>query len=188
LLASERGAHLLIVDCRLRRLAEELQVQTVWPQVLLAYAVEKKAIANSTYSLAVIKMFLGNRHFISLGPQDLLMMCYQGDDWLQHGIRKYKLYLSDANTDFKSALDVSLEFLLAVAQSLAQMGTLGEFLKHIAEGLLRHKDCPSDLATQIGVFIDNLTRLDQITYLYGPAGVVEKKRLSIRRDYLRLCV
>jgi hypothetical protein len=168
LLAAERGAHLLTVDGRLRYWAAAALVQGVWPQALLMFAVSKEAISGFTYSLATARMLLGNRSFVSLRAEDLLIMCRQGDAWLKYGIARYKRYLSDSGTEFESAIDITLEFLLYVAKSFVHVGAFAELLKHTVEGILRRKDCPPDVMDRIATFLTNLLSPNEPAYLYGP--------------------
>jgi hypothetical protein len=101
-------------------------------------------------------MFLGNRSFVSLGPQDLLLMCHQGTNWARHGIARYKRCLADPGTEFESAFGTTLDFVQSAAFSCTYMGALAELLRHLVEGLVRHKDCPENILDSVEEFVSIL--------------------------------
>jgi len=186
LLAAEQGANLLTLDGRLRQLAALMSLQGIWPQTLLSHALNQGAISGDKYSLATIRMFLSNRNFVSLTARDLLMMCYQGDVWLKYGIAKYKKYVSSPKLRFDAIFNITLEFLNLVAMSVPQMGAFAELLKHVAEGLLRHKDCPQDVMERIEIFMVDLLKPVGIEYLYRPNAEARDQRLQFELQHIRL--
>lgn len=156
LLAVEKGLCLLTVDGRLRNIAGLIEVPGVWPQVLAMHAAERGQVSGVAYSLACVRMFFGNRTFVSLGPYDLLLMCHQGTGWARAGIARFKRYLADPGTEFKSALKIALDFIAAAAGACTYMGAIAELLRHVVEGLMRHKDCPDYLLDHVEAFVRGL--------------------------------
>jgi tetratricopeptide (TPR) repeat protein len=185
LLAAERGAHLLTIDGRLRHWATAALLQGVWPQVALQHAVHKGIITSDTYSFATVRMFLQNRNFISLLPQDVLLMCQQGDSWMKYGMARYKKYISEPGTQFESVFNVTMDFLCYVAQSSTHVGAFAELLKHLVEGLLRHKDCPQDSMGRIAKFLIKLLRVEGFEYLYAPVAAIQEAALAKQFKYFR---
>lgn len=155
-LAVEKGLCLLTVDGRLRNVASLMQLPGVWPQVLQIHALEVGQLTQSEYSLATVRAFLRNRTFISLGPQDVLLMCHQGTSWARTGVARFKRYLADPGTEFQSAFRTTLDFVHAAAFSCTYMGALAELLRHVVEGLMRHKDCPADVLDLVETFVRGL--------------------------------
>jgi hypothetical protein len=119
-------------------------------------ASERGQLEPSTYSIAAVRMFLSNRSFVSLAPQDLLLMCHQGTQWARQGLARFKRYLADPATEFQSALEITLEFIGATAFACTYMGALAELLRHLVEGLMRHKDCPPNVLDQVETFVRDL--------------------------------
>ena len=156
LLAVEKGLCLLTIDGRLRNVANLIEVPGVWPQALAMHAADAGHVSAMAYSLASVRMFLGNRSFVSLGPYDLLLMCHQGTGWARMGIARFKKYLADQGTEFKSALRIALDFIGAAAGAATYMGALAELLRHLVEGLMRHKDCPADLLDHVEKYVRRL--------------------------------
>ncbi len=156
LLAVEKRLCLLTVDGRLRNVAGLVDVPGVWPQVLAMHSLEAGLIDLMTYSLATVRTFLGNRTFVSLGPNDLLVMCHQGTTVARSGVAQFKTYLADPATEFKSALNSALSFIAMAAAACTYLGAIAELLRHVVEGLVRHKDCPEDLLDQIEAFLRKL--------------------------------
>lgn len=156
LLAVEKSLCLLTVDGRLRSVASLVDVPGVWPQVLAMHAADIGHVSAMAYSLATVRMFLSNRTFVSLGSHDLLLMCHQGTSWARIGITRFKKYLADPSTEFKSALSTALRFIAAAAAACTYMGALAELLRHAIEGLMRHKDCPEDVLDQVETVVRGL--------------------------------
>jgi tetratricopeptide (TPR) repeat protein len=186
-LAAERNLCVVTVDGRLRNVAALLKLQGVWPQVLLMHATEKGQFTQPAYSLATAKMFLSNRSFVSLGPQDLLMMCHQGTRWTRFGIARYKQYLADERTEFTSAFKTSLEFVHAVAFSCTHMGAVAEVLRHVVEGLARHKACPDSFLLDLEAFVSDLLGPGSI-YPYPPLKKAEEAKRQARLRFLLAAV
>jgi hypothetical protein len=176
MLTAEHGGVLVTVDGHLRQWAVAAQLQGIWPQVLLMHAAAVGHITQPTYAVATVKMFMANRGFISLRAFDLLMMCHQGDNWLKFGVGRYARYLADPGTDFKLAFEISLEFFQLVAKLLSQFGVLGELVKHVVEGLIRHKDCWPNVMEKLDEFFEQLFRRDSLTLHYQPAAETAKNR------------
>lgn len=156
MLAAENEGVLITLDGRLRQWAADVNVCSVWPQPILMNAANKGLMSGAQYSLATAKLFMANRTFTSLSANDVLMLCVQGDNWLQFGFSKYVQYLGHPNTEFSAALNISLDFINRTAKPGVQLAVIGEFLKHIVDGLLRHKDCPTNIMLEIEDFIKAL--------------------------------
>lgn len=139
-LAIEKGLRLFTVDGRLRNIAALFEVTGVWPQALAMHARDKGLLEHRDYALAIIRMFLSNRTFVSLSPYDLLLMCHQGKAWAQTGIAQFKKYLADPATEFKSGVQTTLDFIAMATRSCTYLGAIAELLRHTVEGLMRHKD------------------------------------------------
>ena len=155
-LAAEKSLCLLTVDGRLRHWASVVGISGVWPQVLLMHAAESGQLAPQAYSMAAVRMFLSNRSFVSLAPQDLLLMCHQGTHWARQGLARFKRYLADPATEFQSAFKTTLDFIGAAAFACTYMGALAELLRHLVEGLMRHKDCPEDVLDLVETFVRDM--------------------------------
>lgn len=188
MLASEKEAVLVTLDGHLRQWATATHVTSIWPQVLLMHAAAVGDISDTNYSLTTAKLFMANRSFTSLSSYDLLMMCHQGDNWLQFGFGKYVRHLSHPNIEFRASYRISLEFIHRVAYSLAQMGALAELLKHIVAGLLRHKDCPATAISEIDGFLEILLERDSFAEYYPPAAVAAQHSYERRLAFLKACV
>ena len=146
LAAAEHGAALISLDARLRFLAAHLGILGVWPQALLMYARDLGKLSPMSYSLATIRQMFANRTFISISSEDLAFMAYQGTEWLKLGISRFTRHLAQPETEFNSALRVSVEFMQRlVSEGPCHFGAVCRILELVAEGLFRHKDAPSNL-------------------------------------------
>lgn len=142
LLTAEKGATLFTVDGRLAQFGLlAAGVKSVWPQEVLKYAKENKKLHPQQYQLAVIRMLLRNRSFVSLQADDLVFMCLQGGYALSEGLQRFKDYLSSSLTERVSALSIAFDFLALQIQQVIQLKAFAEILGHIAEATLRHPDC-----------------------------------------------
>jgi hypothetical protein len=149
LAAVEHRANVLVLDARLRALAAAIGVQGAWPQVFL-FSRSGKAITQLDYSLAVLKMLFTRRDFVTLNATDLLALTDQGDAWLQMGVNRMRGYLAVPTVDFKSATSVTVEYLGQLfRRGHCQFGAVLELFSYLAEGLLRHKDCPKDFTETV---------------------------------------
>ena len=83
-------------------------------------------------------------------------MCHQGTSWARAGIARFKRYLADPGTEFQSAFGTALYFVQAAAFSCTYMGALAELLRHVVEGLTRHKECPPDVLDLVEDFVRGL--------------------------------
>lgn len=144
--AAEYEATLISLDAHLRAIAALGGIQGIWPQVLLMYACVTGKLPAMSYSLGTMRQLFGNRAFVSVAAADLALMSYQGTEWLKFGISRFSRYIASPETDFKSALRVSVEFLQRLAhQGPCHFGALCRILRLLAEGLFRHKDAPDEL-------------------------------------------
>lgn len=150
LAAAEHGATLISLDARLRFLAAHLGLPGVWPQVLLIYARDLGQLPAVSYSLAMIRQMFANRTFISVASEDLVLMAYQGTEWLKFGMSRFTRHLALPETEFNSALRVAVEFLQRLATGgPCHFGAASRILQRLAEALFRHKDAPKDLARRL---------------------------------------
>lgn len=184
LVAAETGAHIFTVDGRLRSWAGHLQIQGVWPQVVLMHALQLLALMQSAYSLAAARMFLSNRSFVMLGGFDLALLCQQGTNWLKGGVARFKQYLNSDTILFDSVLTATLECLQVLSQSSTTMGAFGELLCHVTEGLARNKNCPADLPEKLVQFLMNLLTPTDAVYLYKPADMERTRAVRRTLEYL----
>lgn len=146
LAAEEHRATLISLDARLRFLATHLGIPGVWPQVLLMYARDLGKLSAMSYSLATIRQLCANRTFVSVASEDLAVMAYQGTEWLKFGMSRFTRYIALPETEFNSALRVSVEFLQQLShEGPCHFGAVCRILQLLAEGLFRHKDAPIDL-------------------------------------------
>lgn len=182
-LAVERNLCLVTVDGRLRNVARHVNVLGVWPQALLMHASAVGKLTQRAYSHCTVQMFLGNRSFVSLGPQDLLLMCHQGTHWARQGIARYKRYLADPGTEFESAFRTTLDFVQAAAFSCTYMGALAELLRHLVEGLMRHKDCPENVLDDVEEFVGVLLG-EGSPYPYPALREMEQAEKQAQLKYL----
>jgi hypothetical protein len=142
LLVAEYGATLLTVDGRLAQLCIAATGQdSIWPQSLLERAFLIRQMSQRTYSLAVIKEFLGGRSFVSLSSHDLLFMCWQGTEALRLGLHRLKDYISNPSTDLLSVQLVAFHFLRTLVALSIQIKAFLELFSHIIEAIFQHPQC-----------------------------------------------
>ena len=148
LLCQERGASLLTLDERLGRIAGLFGIKSAKPQELLLYSASVRKIGALDYSLAMVKMMLARRSFISLTVNDLIAMMDQGDRWVSIGIGALREYLADPHLNFETASNVVVRFLCGLyARGNCEFGVSLELIEFLIEPLLRHKGCPKDWVT-----------------------------------------
>ncbi|NVI84065.1 hypothetical protein [Janthinobacterium sp. BJB401] len=186
LLAKAANATVLTLDGRLRFvLGVVAKVPGVWPQALLMHCASKNLVDPMMVAATTIRQFLQNRSFVSMGSADLTWMVLQGGVYLQHGMRRFKFYLSSDETDFASVTHVAFEFLAQIASLQIHLGAFGELLEHVVEAAMRHKQCPPDFETQVANFIVNVTSdANKIIHLYEPANELSAKRMRLQRRSL----
>ncbi len=154
LVATEHKSTLLALDQRFRMMAEYCGLNGVWPQVLLMEQLSKGQMTQRDYSRASLQMFFRNRNFVSLRAQDLLVLVYQGGDWLDAGIRRFAKHIAHDTTEFNSAAHVTLDFIrLIIRSGGCQFGVVLELLERLVEGLFRHKSCPDDFSERVLSFL-----------------------------------
>ena len=147
LLCQERGASLLTLDDRLKKIASLFGVKSVWPQELLLHMAAAGRIKALDYSLAVIKMMLWRRTFVALTVDDLTALMDQGEPWVSVGINALREYLTDPVLRFDSSVNVVVTFLgWLYARGNCEFGVVLELIEYLFEALMRHKDCPKDWA------------------------------------------
>lgn len=185
-LAKDCNATLLTIDGRLRMLAKfGVEVNGVWPQVLLMHCLSTGRITPEKSAEFTIKQFLTNRNFVSLSSWDLVWMVMQGDNYIQRGIQTFKRYLECPHTDFESSSNVALEFLAATLRLNVQLGAFGDLFVHIIEPIFRRKDCPADFYKVVEAFVYNLLMEPAgMPYLYLSANLLQGQRISIQRKFL----
>lgn len=150
LLSLQEKAHLLSIDGRLRNIAAMFGTLGAWPQVLLMHALLKREISARDYSVACLKMFFANRSFISLRDIDLTMMAYQGEGWLDFGIRRFAKLIAESEMEFESALRVSMQFLgMLFRFGNCHFGVISQLLGVLVAGLKKHKHGVEDLRAKV---------------------------------------
>ena len=182
-LAAEHNLCLVTVDGRLRNVAALVNIRGVPLQVVMMHAADTGKLTPRAYCYATVRMFMSNRWFVSLGSHDLLLMCHQGTQWARLGITRYKRYLANPGTEFQSALDATLRFVREAAAACTTLAALAELLRHLVEGLARHKDCRDDLLDRLQHFVDLLLGPDS-PFPYPLLKVVEKAKKLEVREYL----
>jgi len=196
LLSMQENASLLSIDGRLRNIASMFGISGVWPQMVLMHALSKQEISGRDYSVACLKMFFANRSFISLGAFDLTMMAYQGEDWLDFGIRKFAKLIAEGEMEFDSALRVSMEFLgMLFRFGNCQFGVIGQLLGILVASLRRHKHSVKDLKLQVTELLtrslgsfgtDHPDYIRRVVALTFAADVDAKSTLPLRVKVLKI--
>lgn len=150
LLTAEKNATLFTLDGRLAQFGfVAAKLKSVWPQEVLRYAGERGKLTHQQYALAVVRMFLRNRSFVSLGAYDLVFMCLQGGYMLTEGFQRFKDYLASSSTELVSAVSVAFEFLELQARHPTQFKAFAELLEHIVEASLRHPHCNQEALLKV---------------------------------------
>ncbi|MEJ5030776.1 tetratricopeptide repeat protein [Comamonas sp. MYb69] len=139
----EHQSTLISLDARLRAIASVINIPGVWPQALMMHARDVGKISGMSYSLATIRQLIANRTFVSVAAEDLTAMAYQGTEWLKLGMSRFTKYIAFGDTEFNSALTVSVDFIQLLAyQGPCHFGALCKILERLVESLFRHKDAP----------------------------------------------
>lgn len=185
LLTAEKKATLFTVDGRLAQFTLiAAKLKSVWPQEVLRYALEQGKLTQQEYSFAVVRMFLRNRSFVSLGAYDLVFMCQQGGYALTEGLQRFKDYLASSSTELGSAVSVAFEFLEMQAQHPTQFKAFTELLGHIVEASLRHPHCNHEVLLKFVVdFASDITR--KINSPLVPYAAVEEYQQKRMRFYVK---
>ncbi|GCL65539.1 hypothetical protein AQPW35_46200 [Rubrivivax pictus] len=151
--ALERGLCLITTDLRLRQIADQVQVRGVWPQVLLQHAAEKGVLTRQRYSLSALRLLLSNRSFVPLTPADLWVLFQQSTPWVRHGVVRLKAYLAKPSVHFESTYGIVKSFIGLAAMQGMRLLALGEVVRHLMEGVMRHKDAtPETMREMLEVF------------------------------------
>ncbi|MBT9506828.1 hypothetical protein [Rhodoferax sp.] len=182
LLTEEKKATLFTVDGRLAQfgfLAAGLK--SVWPQEVLRYASERGQLTRQQYAFAVVRMFLRNRSFVSLGAYDLVFMCLQGGYALTAGLQRFKDYLASSSTELGSAVSVAFEFLELQARHPTQFKAYAELLEHIVEASLRHPHCNHEelLKFALEFAIDMARKSNGALVPYAPVEGHRQERMRV---------
>jgi len=141
--ALERGLCLITTDLRFRQIADQVQVRGVWPQVLLQHAAEKEVLSPRRYSLSVLRLLLSNRSFVPLRPEDLWVLFQQSTPWVRFGLVRLKAYLANPGMHFESTYGIVKSFVALAAMRGMSLMALAEVVRHLMEGVMRHKDATS---------------------------------------------
>ncbi|WP_168560628.1 hypothetical protein [Rhizobacter sp. SG703] len=185
LLTAEKNATLFTVDGRLAQFGFiAAKVKSVWPQEVLRYAGERGALTHLQYTFAVVRMFLRNRNFVSLGSYDLVFMCLQGGCALTEGLQRFKDYLASSSTELVSAVSVAFEFLELQARQPTQFKAFAELLGHIVEASLRHPHCNQEALLRAAVdFASDMARKSNGILI--PYAAVEGHRQQRMKVYAK---
>lgn len=187
LLTAEKKAILFTVDGRLAQfgfLAAGLK--SVWPQEVLRYAGGRGQLTLQQYAFAVVRMFLRNRSFVSLGAYDLVFMCLQGGYALTEGLQRFKDYLASSSTELGSAVSVAFEFLEQQARHPTQFKAFAVLLEHIVEASLRHPHCDHEGLLKVAVdFACDMARKSNGPLVpYAPVENHRHKRMRVYSEVL----
>jgi hypothetical protein len=186
LLTAEKNAILFTVDGRLAQFGlVTSELKSVWPQEVLRYAGESGKLSFQQYTFAVIRMFLRNRSFVSLGAYDLVFMCQQGGYALTEGLLRFKDYLASASTDLGSAMSVAFEFLELQARHPTQFKAFAELVGHVVEAGLRHPECDHEQFLRLAFsFVNEMARNSNGPFV--PYTHVEDFRRAHSRIYTKV--
>lgn len=186
LLVKAADATVLTLDGRFRLVLEIVaKVQGVWPQAVLMHCASKDLIGPMKLASATVRQFLLNRSFVSLGSGDLTWMVLQGGVYLQHGMLRFKAYLSADETEFASVVTVAFEFLQRIAALRIHLGAFGELFEHVLEAAMRHKQCPPDFNKMVTQFVVDLTgTVNESAHVYGKANLIPSQRVQMQQRHL----
>ncbi len=186
MLASEKEAVLVSLDGHLRGWAAAVNIQGVWPQVVLMQAERTGVLSKDQYALSAARLFMAQRAFTALNSYDLLILCMQGDTWLQFGFSKYLRHLAHPNTEFETALNVALAFIQELSAQLLTFGVVAEFVRHLVHGLLRHPECPDTMMSIMDNFLERLIKPAR-TYadFYPPAADTRQRQYEAQLGFLK---
>lgn len=187
LLTAEKSATLFTVDGRLAQFGFiAAKLKSVWPQEVLRYAGEHGKLTHQQYSYAVVRMFLRNRSFVSLGSYDLVFMCLQGGHVLTEGLQRFKDYLASSSTELASAASVAFEFLELQTRHRTQFKAFAELLDHIVEASLRHPHCDQEALLNIARnFASEMAHKSNSPLVpYAPVENLRKMRMRVYTEVL----
>ena len=186
LLAKAAGAVILTLDGRFRFVLEIVaKVPGICPQALLMHCTSNQSLSPTKLASATVRQFLLNRSFVSLSSGDLAWMILQGNAYLQHGMRRFKAYLSADESEFASVVSVAFEFLQQIAALRIHLGAFGELFEHVLEAAMRHKQCPPDFDKWATQFVVGLTdTLNKNVYVYEKANLIPSQRVKMQQRYL----
>lgn len=186
LLTAEKNATLFTVDGRLAQFGfVAAKLKSVWPQEVLRYAGERGKLTHQQYTFAVVRMFLRNRSFVSLGAYDLVFMCLQGGYALTEGLQRFKDYLASSSTELGSAVSVAFEFLELQARHPTQFKAFAELFGHIVEASLRHPHCNHEALVRVALdFASDMALKSNGSFI--PYSPVEGYRQARMRSYAKL--
>lgn len=182
LLTAERSATLFTVDGRLAQFGfVAAKLKSVWPQEVLRCAAERGKLTYQQYTYAVVRMFLRNRSFVSLGSYDLVFMCLQGGYSLTEGLQRFKDYLASSSTELVSAVSVAFEFLELQARHPTQVKAFAELLGHIVEASLRHPHCSQEDFLKVAAdFTSDMVLKSNGSFIpYSPVEGHRRKRMHV---------
>jgi len=186
LLCQENNATLLTLDGRLRALLKQVAgIYGIWPQMLLMHGIQTGIISAGEGARATAQMFLSNRTLVMLNDGDLLWMLLQGGHYAQLGMQGFKRILASSDTDFESAVMVSLGFLKKLAPLQVQLGAFGELLSHFVEAALRNKQCTERFLKQIQQLIYEVTeQASSLQFGYPPVNAIREQRIDMQCRFL----
>jgi hypothetical protein len=76
-----------------------------------------------------------------------------------------------------------VEFIGAAAFSCTYMGAIAELLRHLIEGLMRHKDCPEDVLDLVETFVREMLGTDS-NNPYPAIKDAEQQEKQVQLRYL----
>ncbi len=182
LLAAEKSATLFTVDGRLAQFGSlAANIKSVWPQEVLRHAASRRNLNEHQYTLAVVRMFLRNRSFVSLGAYDLVFMCMQGGHVLTQGLQRFKDHLASSSTELGSAASVAFEFLELQGRQPTQVRAFAELLAHTIEATLRHPHCNQKELLDVALeFANDIALRSSGSFIpYPPAEAHRQRRIRV---------
>jgi hypothetical protein len=99
--------------------------------------------------------------------------------------RTLKVYLSHPNTEFGSAFRMVVAFVQRAVVSGVRLGALAELLRHVVEGLMRHKDTV-EMVPQ--AFIATITELVKTTHPYPPLVKYAEAMEEAQQEFLTAAI
>ena len=153
--------------------------------MLLMHGIQTGFINAGESARATAQMFLSNRTLVMLNDGDLLWMLLQGGHCAQLGMQGFKRILASSDTDFESAVMVSLGFLKKLAPLQVQLGAFGELLAHFVEAALRNKQCNNRFLKQIQQLIYEVTeQASSLQFGYPPVNAIREQRIDMQCRFL----
>lgn len=174
--ALEHNLHLVSTDLRLRQMGIQMKVAGVWPQVLMQFAVGKGVLTQRQCSQGVIRLLVSNRSFVPINPEDLFELCQQSTDWVRFAIDRLKVYMAKPTVEFESTFAIFKAFVMLAGARGVRLGALAELIRHLFEGIMRHKDATGEIAQDVRETVRAL--VSRATVYPYPALVMHEQQMT----------